>query len=239
MQEQAPSSAAKPKASILSRLAREKRFVILILSIFLVMVLARTFVVRSFIVPSGSMTQTLAVKDKILVNEISPALKNFQRGEIVVFRDPGNWLGESNEPAQFDPVGAVSDWGMSLFGVPTQKQYLVKRLIGLPGDHIQCVAPCEALTINGVQVSEPYLSKESADSSNTSFDVVVPANSIWVMGDNRVGSADSRSHMDLPGGGFVPLKNVVGSVFAVLWPLDRMHLINDEGTKTFKGLNSK
>ena len=225
--------------SILKSLAREKSFLILLISIFLVFVLVRTFAVRQFVVPSPSMTQTLQVQDRILVNEFQPSLVPLERGQIVVFRDPGAWLGESTETAQFDPVGAVSDWGMALFGVPTDRQFLVKRLIGLPGDHIQCTAPCKTLLINGTPVSEPYLSDESVDASNTSFDVVVPANSLWVMGDNRVGSADSRSHVDQPGGGFVPIKNVVGTVFAVTWPLDHLQLIGDQGTKTFRELIDK
>ena len=201
--------------------------------------LVKTFLIRSFFIPSGSMLETLQIQDRIIVNELVPDVIPIERGDVVVFKDPGNWLGTIEQPQQ-NFFQATGEWFLSAFGfaAPDSSQHLVKRVIGVGGDHVVCCNPDGKLTINGVPITEPYVAK-GAEPSTVKFDVVVPKDSIWVMGDNRVGSADSRSHMDLPGGGFVPLKNVVGSVFAVLWPLDRMHLINDEGTKTFKGLNSK
>lgn len=179
----------------------------------------KTFLLRSFFIPSGSMLETLQINDRIFVNELVPGLVAPERGDVVVFKDPGGWLGEPAElPAK--PVFEQGvDFFLSAFGLiaPDSSQHLVKRIIGKPGDHVVCCSPSGKLEINGVEIKEPYLSPGS-NPSEMKFDVTVPADSYWVMGDNRVNSEDSRYHQDLPSGGFVNKSFIVGRAFVVSWP---------------------
>lgn len=180
--------------------------------------LIKTFLVRSFFIPSGSMLETLQIDDRIIVNELVPDLIPVERGDVVVFKDPGGWLGEISNP-ELDPVTAVTDWFLSAFGVtaPDSSQHLVKRVIGVGGDHVICCDADGKITVNGVAISESYL-QTGKEPSAMNFDVTVPAGSYWVMGDNRDNSADSRYHSDLPSKGFVAKEFVVGRAFLVTWP---------------------
>jgi signal peptidase I len=213
---------------------RHRSTLFLLVAIFAFLVVLRIFVVRSFYVPSESMTQTLAIDDHLVVNELKPSFSGVERGDIVVFRDPGDWLGSVEPPFRFDPVGAVADIFTGQAFQPARGQFLVKRVIGIAGDHITCKAPCKHLVINSLEVAEPYLSKASKNASDQSFDVVVPEGKLWVMGDNRIGSADSRAHQETSGKGFVPLKDVAGTVFAISWPLNRLRMISDDGAVALK-----
>src|SRR5690606_27038449 len=133
-------------------------------------------------------------------------------------------------PAQ-PPLVAATDWVLTFVGLSTSdaRNHLVKRLLGLPGDHVVCCNALGQITVNGSPIDElAYLNLPEGDTtaSNTDFDVTVPAGSIWVMGDNRDRSQDSRAHQGLPGGGFVPLEGAVGRAFLTTWPLDRFGLID-------------
>jgi signal peptidase I len=203
---------------------------IIVLIAVLVSFLVKTFVVRSFYIPSGSMEDTLLVNDRILVDEITPRFSGYERGQIVVFRDPGGWLPPSTE----EPRGALVegvDWLLSLVGLsaPDSDDHLVKRLIGLPGDHVVCCNAIGQITVNDVPLDESdYLKLPGGETaaSADAFDVVVPPNSLWVLGDNRYRSKDSRYNTDQPGKGFVPIDNVVGRAFLITWPLDRFGLLD-------------
>ncbi|CAB4535631.1 MAG: signal peptidase I [Actinobacteria bacterium] len=181
--------------------------------------LIKTFLLRSFFIPSGSMLETLQINDRIFVNELVPNVIAPERGDVVVFRDPGGWLG-SLEPAKAKPIVEQGvEFFLSAFGLiaPDSSQHLVKRIIGKPGDHVVCCSLSEKLTINGVEITEPYLSPGSKPSTKQ-FDVIIPADSYWMMGDNRGNSEDSRFHGDLPNKGFVNKKFIVGRAFVVSWP---------------------
>lgn len=180
--------------------------------------LIKTFLIRSFFIPSGSMLETLQIDDRIIVNELVPEIVPLNRGDIVVFKDPGGWLGLAPE-IQLDPLSAAGEWLLSAFGIaaPDSSQHLVKRVIGLPGDHVVCCDVDGKLSINGQPITEPYLAPD-AKPSEVEFDVVVPEGSIWVMGDNRPNSEDSRFHDDLPSKGFVGTEFVVGRAFVISWP---------------------
>jgi signal peptidase I len=182
--------------------------------------LIKTFLVRSFFVPSGSMLQTLQIDDRILVNELVPDVIPIERGDVVVFKDPGGWLGTIENTEQ-TPVAAVADWFLSSFGLtaPDSSQHLVKRVIGIGGDHIVCCDVSGKLTINGKVITETYLGKDIKPSEKT-FDVTVPEGSIWVMGDNRPNSEDSRFHGDLPSKGFVGKQFIVGRAVIITWPVE-------------------
>lgn len=198
--------------------------VVIILIAVLVSLVVKTFLVRSFYIPSGSMEDTLHVKDRILVDEITPRFGGYDRGDIVVFRDPGGWLPPSTAPAR-PPVVEAAEWVLSLVGLaaPDSDDHLVKRIIGLPGDHVVCCNALGQITVNDVPIDErDYINVAAGEpASQESFDVTVPADSLWMLGDNRNRSSDSRFHMDQPGKGFVPIDNLVGRAFLVTWPFDR------------------
>jgi signal peptidase I len=187
--------------------------------------LIKTFLIRSFYIPSESMEQTLLVNDRIIVNELVPDLVPIERGDIVVFRDPGGWLPSAVEPEQH-PVVAFFDWLLSIVGLtaPDSNDHLIKRVIGLPGDVVVCCNEFGQMTVNGVPLEEPYVvlpngvTKVSRDDFGP---ITIPEGSLWVMGDNRYNSSDSRYQQDTPGEGFVPYDHVVGRAILVSWPLER------------------
>ncbi|WP_194398197.1 signal peptidase I [Microbacterium atlanticum] len=204
--------------------------IVIVLIAVLVSLVVKTFLVRSFYIPSGSMEDTLHVQDRILVDEITPRFGDYARGDIVVFRDPGGWLPPSTDPAR-PPVIEAVEWALSLVGLaaPDSDDHLVKRVIGLPGDHVVCCNAAGQITINDVAIDETdYLKLPSGEAaaSGDSFDVVVPEGSLWVLGDNRYRSRDSRYNTDQPGKGFVPIDNLVGRAFLVTWPFDRFGLLD-------------
>jgi signal peptidase I len=180
--------------------------------------LIKTFLVRSFFVPSGSMLETLQIDDRIIVNELVPNVIPIERGDVVVFKDPGGWLGPVETKVQ-NPFEATADWFLSSFGLtaPDSSQHLVKRVIGVGGDHVICCDADGKLTINGKAITEKYITKDVKPSEKT-FDVTVPKDSIWVMGDNRSNSEDSRFHGDLPSKGFVAKQFIVGRAVVISWP---------------------
>jgi signal peptidase I len=204
--------------------------VVIIVIALLVSFLVKTFLVRSFYIPSASMNQTLIQDDRILVDEITPRFGGYDRGDVVVFRDPGGWLDPLPQVPR-SPFAEGVDWVLSLVGLaaPDSDEHLIKRIIGIPGDHVVCCNALGQITVNGQGIDEtPYLNLPPGRTApdEVAFDVAVPENSLWVMGDNRDNSRDSRFHQDQPGGGFVPLDNVVGRAFLITWPFDRFGLID-------------
>ncbi|MGO1510209.1 MAG: signal peptidase I [Actinomycetaceae bacterium] len=183
-------------------------------------VLIKTFLVQAFYIPSGSMEDTLEVGDRVMVSKLTPGPFDLEHGDIVVFVDPGGWLDEQPQPSSNPVQRALTD-GLTFIGILPQDagQHLIKRVIGLPGDTVTCCSPDGEIMVNGAPVDEPYLAPGAAP-SETEFEVVVPEGHLWVMGDNRGNSADSRAHMGGPGGGFVPLDNVVGTARLTVWPFD-------------------
>ena len=219
-----------------------KLFIRDILIIFVVAVLVsfliKTFVVRSFYIPSASMENTLQINDRIIVNELEPNLVPIEHGDVVVFRDPGGWLPPS-VPTNQNPIAAAWDAALSFVGLsaPDSNDHLIKRVIGLPGDHVTCCNALGQLSVNGVPLKEPYvlLPPGSQAVSGITFDVTVPKGSLWVMGDNRYNSADSRYHVNDPGKGFVPISNVVGRAFVISWPINRWSWL-DNYPDVFRGV---
>jgi signal peptidase I len=173
------------------------------------------------------MLETLQIQDRIIVNELVPEVVPVERGDVIVFRDPGNWLSPIAKPEQ-NFFEASSEWFLSAFGfvASDSTQHLVKRVIGVEGDRIVCCDADKKLTINGMPITEPYLPK-GVEPSVLDFDVVVPKDSFWVMGDNRSGSEDSRYHQDLPSKGFVEKKHVVGRAFVVSWPFENWQWLDN------------
>nr|WP_255633331.1 signal peptidase I [Demequina sp. TTPB684] len=182
--------------------------------------LLKTFVFQSFWIPSGSMENTLEVKDRILVSLWRPGPLDVRRGDVVVFKDPGGWLGPSNEP---EPTGLAKGWNdfATFVGLLPQDagEHLVKRVIGLPGETVACDPATDTVSINGVDLVEDYI-KPGTTTCTNGWEVTVPEGRVWVLGDNRSNSADSRAHLGEPGGGMVPVDNIVGTAFVTAWPFD-------------------
>jgi signal peptidase I len=187
----------------------------------LVMMLVRGFLVQSFYVPSGSMEPTIRPGDRILVNK-TVAAEDLRRGDVVVFDGTATFATADRTPPQaHGVVGRALAGTASLFGVALGEQDFVKRIIGLPGDRVVCCDTRGRLTVNGTAVDEDYV-KAGDVPSETTFDVLVPTGRLWVMGDNRGNSADSRAHLGDPGGGTVRVRDVVGRALATYWPLTRL-----------------
>jgi len=202
-----------------------REFPILVIVALAVSLLIKTFLVQFFYIPSGSMENTLQIQDRVAVNKLPFISKNISRGDVVVFRDPANWLPEQYVDEQNKVVTKIKE-GLVLVGVLPNpaKQFLVKRVVGVAGDKIICCAKDGKLTINGKETNEPYIFKGNKP-SELEFNVTVPEGKIWVMGDHRGASADSRYHQDDVNNGFVPVSKVTGRVFAIIWPFKNMSLI--------------
>jgi signal peptidase I len=194
-------------------------FLVIVGTALVLSVAIKAFLIRSFYIPSGSMEQTLKINDRIIVNVMAPELIPISRGDVVVFRDPGGWLGAIPDNPK-EPLQEVSDFVLGTFGItaPDSAEHLVKRVIGLPGDTVVCCDAEGKLTVNGQSITEPYIGANSP--SDIEFSVTVPEGYYWVMGDNRPNSTDSRYHQDLPTGGFVPVSVVVGNAFVISWPFE-------------------
>ncbi|MER8187431.1 signal peptidase I [Kitasatospora sp. NPDC094015] len=196
---------------------------IAVVALFIAIVL-KTFLVQVFVIPSGSMEQTIQVGDRVLVDRLTPWFGNEPgRGDVVVFKDPGGWLENDNSPSTDGPVMRRVKSALSTVGlIPSNNEGdLIKRVIGVPGDTVECCDDRGRLLINGVAVDESYIAPGNAP-SRQSFKVTVPAGRLWVMGDHRDLSADSRFHMANPGNGTIPMKNVVGKAFMIAWPVSRV-----------------
>ncbi|MCD4853505.1 signal peptidase I [Arthrobacter sp. AK01] len=194
------------------------RFVLLAL----VLAVAISGLVRSlwldvYFIPSESMEPLLGTGDRILVSRTAFNTEPIRRGDIVVFDGRGSFAPLSSGKGPFvDAVSAASQW----FGLTGSETIYVKRVIGTPGDHVQCCDSNGLLTVNGQPVEEPYV-YPGDEPSKQKFDVVVPEGRLWLMGDHRSRSADSRGLLGAPGGGMVPVERVIGRPVQIIWPLDR------------------
>ncbi|MFF0393894.1 signal peptidase I [Kitasatospora sp. NPDC004615] len=192
----------------------------IVLVALVIAVVLKTFLVQVFVIPSGSMEPTLQVGDRVVVDKLTPWFGSEpERGEVVVFKDPGGWLENDHKPAA---DGSVLHKAASVFSavglLPSDDERdLIKRVIGVAGDTVECCDAQGRLSVNGTPLDEPYIAPGNVPSRIT-FKVTVPQGRLWVMGDHRDLSADSRYHMGNPGAGTVPVANVVGRAFVVAWP---------------------
>lgn len=209
-----------------------RELLIVLASALILSLILKTFVFQSFWIPSGSMENTLQVNDRILVSLWRPGPLDLRRGDIVVFRDPGGWLNPTLEP---EPTGGAKVWDefATFVGLLPQDagEHLVKRVIGLPGDVVACNPDDGIVTVNGVALVEDYL-KPGTESCTYAWEITVPEDRLWVLGDNRSNSADSRAHLGDPGGGTIPLDSVVGTAFVTVWPLDHWQSLGNPYPKS-------
>ena len=207
----------KRKGSLLRELP------LLVVLALLVSLLIKSFLVQFFYIPSGSMENTLQVKDRVAVNRLPCIGNDISRGDVIVFRDHAGWLPDASSTSGNAVITAIRE-GLVLVGVIPNpaKQYLVKRVIGVAGDNV--VAKDQVLTINGKPTSEPYIFAGNTP-SDTDFNITVPEGKVWVMGDHRGASGDSRVHQDDVNNGMVPVEKITGQVVATIWPFNRIGLI--------------
>ena len=199
---------------------------ILVILALLVSLLIKSFLVQFFYIPSGSMENTLQIRDRVAVNRIPFIGDNVSRGDVIVFRDPAGWLPEASSVSGNRVTNAIRE-GLVIVGVIPNpaKQYLVKRVIGVAGDNV--VAKDQVLTINGKPTNEPYIFSGNSP-SDTDFNITVPEGKVWVMGDHRGASGDSRVHQDDVNNGMVPVEKITGRVIATIWPLSQIGLISSQ-----------
>lgn len=214
---------ARRRRSALVGAVRES--VIVVGTALVLSLLIKTFLAQAFFIPSQSMENTLVVNDRVLVSLLEPGPLPLERGDVVVFRDPGGWLNSVPAP-QRSPVGQTVNDVLTFVGVLPQDagEHLIKRVIGLPGDRITCDGN-GPLFVNGVALEEDYLPPGTAPSLKA-FDVTVPAESIWLMGDNRGDSLDSRFHPELNNGALKE-NYIVGRAVLLFWPLDRFTTLSN------------
>jgi signal peptidase I len=196
---------------------------LLIIVALVVSILVKAFLVQAFYIPSGSMQQTLEINDRVVVNKLGNFFGTVERGDIVVFRDPGGWL-----PAPFDDgeesIGRVIRGALVTVGLlpDPADQDLIKRVIGVGGDRVICCDDKGRITLNGNPLYEKAYLYPGNKPSEIEFDVTVPKGSIWVMGDHRAASEDSRYHQDDARQGMVPVDRVLGRAVWVVWPVNNL-----------------
>jgi signal peptidase I len=193
---------------------RELLTIIVAAAVFTLLV--KAFIFQVYKIPSASMENTLQIGDRVLVNKLIYRFRGIARGDIVVFSGQNSW-GPDAPPASGDPVVRFFDAVLSDIGLRSSQTYYIKRVIGLPGDRVACCTD-NRVTVNGVPLSESSYVYPGNDPSAFSFTTKVPAGYVWVMGDHRGDSDDSRYHPDELGGGAIPENEVVGRAFLVIWP---------------------
>ncbi|MFC4906272.1 signal peptidase I [Actinomadura gamaensis] len=196
----------------------------------------KAFVVQAFYIPSGSMENTLQIGDRVLVNKVVYHTRDIARGDVVVFNGLDSWDPEVRVSKPGNPVTRALRAVGSAFGVaPNEKDY-IKRVIGIPGDHVKCCDAQGRVTVNGVPLNEQsYLYTDPATHvqnkpSIDPFDATVAPGQLWVMGDHREASSDSRWHRGDRGGGTIPTDHVIGRAFVIVWPLNRLDTLPIPGT---------
>jgi signal peptidase I len=234
-------AAKKPR-----RLSGWRELPILIVVALTIALVIKTFVVQPFFIPSSSMENTLLIGDKVLVNKLVYHFRSIQPGDIIVFNGDGSWnpnptasAANSNFVARAydDTLGKLFHSIAGLFGTPVGQTDYIKRVIGTPGDRVKCCNAQNLVTVNGVPLHEQSYLFPGAAPSQIKFNIVVPKGRLWVMGDNRAVSDDSRLRMSDPGEGTIPENKVIGRAFVIVWPPSRWRILPIPSTFHQPGIN--
>jgi signal peptidase I len=224
--DQAAGSGAGRRAARRPRKKRSfwREFPVLVVIALLLAVVIKTFAIQAFFIPSGSMQNTLEINDRVLVNKIVYHTRGIHRGDIVVFNGDGSW-DPGTVPMSSNVIVQFADGFASMFGFGHPGDILIKRVIGLPGDHVACCDAQGRVTVNGVPLDEGSYLYPGDVPSEIRFNIVVPPGRLWVMGDHRLISDDSRDHQGDPGGGTIPESAVIGRAFVIIWPPSRWRIL--------------
>jgi signal peptidase I len=238
-----PEEAASKKR----RVSGWRELPILIVVALTIALVIKSFVVQPFFIPSSSMEDTLMIGDKVLVNKLVYHFRSIQPGDIIVFNGDGSWNPnppQSKAPSNIvvhaydDTLGWLFHQIGGLFGTPADQIDFIKRVIGTPGDRVACCNAQGLVTVNGVPLHESSYLYPGAAPSQIKFNIVVPKGRLWVMGDNRQVSDDSRLRMSDPGGGTIPENMVIGRAFVVIWPPSHWKFLSIPSTFNQPGINA-
>ncbi|WP_353956123.1 signal peptidase I [Arsenicicoccus cauae] len=216
-----------------SHLMHAVREFVIVVGLALVLSLAvKTWLMQAFYIPSGSMEDTLVEGDRVVVSKLTPRPFELERGDVVVFEDTGRWLVRAPTAERSGIANVLHETFVFVGLLPNDSDsHLIKRVIGLPGDKVTCCTQSGKLTVNGAEITESYLKPGDAPSVEP-FDITVPQGRLWVMGDHRSDSGDSRYHDPSRDGstGSVPIDDVVGRAVAVVWPFSEMTWLGQPST---------
>ncbi|MCL2581206.1 MAG: signal peptidase I [Streptosporangiales bacterium] len=202
--------------------------VLIVVALVLALVI-KTYAIQAFYIPSGSMQNTLGIGDRVLINKIVYHTRSIARGDIVVFNGDGSWDTPAPQGSSNVFTSVLKDIE-SVFGANQGGDIYIKRVIGLPGDHVACCNAQGQMTVNNVPLSERSYLYPGNTPSSTPFNVTVPPGRLWVMGDHRAISYDSRGHMGMPGGGTIGENKVLGRAFVIIWPPSQWGFLNIPAT---------
>jgi signal peptidase I len=248
----AVASAGPPAGRAKSRSFWRELPVLVVLALVIALVI-KTFVVQAFFIPSGSMQNTLEIGDKVLVNKLVYRFRSIQPGDIIVFDGSGSWTTAPPAPTSSDVVVRLYDDTLlklfrsigGLFGTAPGQTDFIKRVIGVPGDHVACCNAQGLVTINGVPLHEKSFlypgntAGEAPLGESGHFNLTVPKGRLWVLGDHRAISDDSRGHVDDPGNGTIPENMVIGRAFLIVWPPSRWRVLPIPPTFLQPGIAAK
>ncbi|KAB7316642.1 signal peptidase I [Bifidobacterium longum] len=188
-------------------------YLLTVIAVMLVVLLGRTFVFTVYVIPSRSMEDTLQIGDRVFASRLTPRLFTLHRGDIIVFKDPADWMEGEQLPT-------------NLMSIIDSNRYLIKRVIGLPGDTVACKGSGEPITVNGKPIDESAYLKSGVNPSDSPFSVTVTDGNVFVLRDDRSNSRDSRYHLDDGNNGLVPYDDIQGVALFRFWPFTRIGILN-------------
>ncbi len=209
--------------------------VLIVIALVLALVI-KTYAIQAFYIPSASMENTLDIGDRVLINKLVYDFRGIHRGDVVVFDGNGSW--NFNPPGNPNIFSRLFSDIEGIVGISHDSAIYIKRVIGLPGDHVACCNASGRVTVNGVALSEQSYLYPGNHPSDQPFKITVPPGGLWVMGDHRAVSYDSRGHIGYPGGGTIPESAVLGRAFVIIWPPSRWGILNIPATFQQPALNA-